>query len=115
MKGQESLKTSTSLPAEGMQTLLCQEDDQRLIVHLLYVSPVHRGDLIPASGNRTIEIIEDIIPLYDISVTVRTDRNVLRVMLVPEESILTFQKKPGEISFTVPKLWCHQMVAIEYE
>jgi hypothetical protein len=95
----------TSLPAQGIVTLTKQEDKQRYINHLLYVSPVKRG--------QSIEVIEDIIPLYNIDVKLKIDQNVKKVYLAPQMIDLPFETCAGGISYVVPKLECHQMIVVE--
>ncbi|OUS74974.1 beta-galactosidase [Paenibacillus sp. MY03] len=97
----------TSLPAQGVVTLQEQREENRLINHLLYVSPVRRGD--------GIEVIEDIIPLQDTKVSITTDRNVASVYLAPQMTPLLYQQDSGVVSYSVPVLECHQMVVIAFE
>ena len=93
----------TDLPAQGVVTLT--EQNERLVLHLLYASPVKRGVC--------VEVIEDILPLYNVNASVRTDKSVKRVYLAPQNEDIAFTQKDGEVSFTVPKLENHQMVVIE--
>ena len=96
----------TSLPAQGVFTLTEQKDEGRLIAHLLYASPVKRGN--------GVEVIEDLVPIYGTRVSVKIgDKNVRRVYLAPQNETLDFSIKDGTITFTVPKFECHQMVVIE--
>ena len=97
----------TSLPAQGIVTLQEQAEEKRLVNHLLYASPVRRGE--------RIEVIEDIIPLYDVKVKVRTSRRVNRVYLAPQMQELAFEREGNAIMYTVPKVECHQMVVLSYE
>lgn len=61
----DSAKTlKTNLPAQGIVTLMKQND--RLICHLLYASPVKRGN--------GIEVIEDILPIYNVELAIKTDK-----------------------------------------
>jgi hypothetical protein len=96
----------TNLPAQGIVTLQEQKDENRLVNHLLYTSPVRRGD--------GIEVIEDIVPLYDVRVSVRTDRAVNGVYLAPQMTPLSFTFENRTVSYVVPELDCHQMVVIDY-
>ncbi len=93
----------TDLPAQGVVTLMKQ--GERLVNHLLYASPVKRGD--------GIEIIEDIVPIYNCNVSVRTDKAPKRVYLAPECIELPYKHENGAVSYTVPKIDTHQMVVIE--
>lgn len=95
---------STTLPAQGIVTLMEQPGERRYVNHLLYATPVKRG-----SG---VEVIEDLLPLYDIGVTLKLAQPVKRVYLAPQMTELPFEEIAGGIRYTVPKLECHQMVAI---
>ncbi|WP_337102635.1 alpha-amylase family protein [Paenibacillus sp. YIM B09110] len=97
----------TSLPAQGIVTLQEQKEENRLVNHLLYASPVRRGE--------GIEVIEDIVPLYDVVVSVRTANPVKQVYLAPQMTPLPFNHENDTVTYTVPVLECHQMVVIDYE
>ena len=97
----------TDLPAQGVVTLMDQKEQSRLVNHLLYASPVRRGN--------GIEVIEDIIPLYDVHVSLRTDHKPSRVYLAPQKEEIPFTWEDGVLSYTVPKLDCHAMAVIEYD
>jgi hypothetical protein len=96
----------TSLPAQGIVTLMKQPSENRYVNHLLYVSPVKRGD--------GVEVIEDILPVYDIKVTVRVPEKVKKLYLAPQMQELAFRQEDNAVSYTLPKLECHQMVVVEY-
>ncbi|MBP1994080.1 alpha-amylase family protein [Paenibacillus eucommiae] len=104
-----SAKTlTTSLPAQGIVTLQEQRAEGRIINHLLYASPVKRGD--------DVEIIEDILPLYDISVSILMEkRQAKQVYLAPQMTPIVFKQDGQKIEYVVPKLECHQMVVIDFE
>jgi len=95
-----------SLPAQGVVTLQRQQGENRYVQHLLYASPVRRGD--------GIEIIEDIVPLYDIRSEVRVSEEIKRVYAAPQMEELPFEQSGGVVSYTLPKLECHQMVVLAY-
>jgi hypothetical protein len=95
----------TSLPAQGIATLMEQTAEHRYVNHLLYASPVKRG--------KDIEVIEDIIPLFDIAVSVALPSAPKRVYLAPEQQELAFDWDGSHASYTVPRLECHQMVVLD--
>lgn len=97
----------TDLPAQGVFTRMEVENEARELYNLLYASPVKRGE--------NVEIIEDIPTLSDISVRIRTRRKAAKVLLLPQEEPLAFSQDGQELRFTLPKLWCHQIVAVDYE
>jgi hypothetical protein len=76
----------------------------RFIHHLLYASPVKRG---------SVEVIEDIVPLYDVNVTLRLPMPAKRVYLAPQLENLPFALNGNEVTYRVPKLECHQMVVVD--
>ncbi|TBL75182.1 beta-galactosidase trimerization domain-containing protein [Paenibacillus thalictri] len=96
---------ATGLPAQGIVTLMHQERENRYVNHLLYASPVKRG-----SG---VEVIEDMIPLYDVPVSLRLPSEAKKVYLAPQMTELPFDTSDGCIHYTVPRLECHQMVVID--
>lgn len=93
----------TNLPAQGVTTLMTQEG--RLVNHLLYASPVKRGE--------NIEIIEDIIPICDCRISIKLDNKPSKVYLAPQMTELDYEYENGRLNYTVPKIDCHQMVVIE--
>ena len=93
----------TNLPAQGIVTLMKQSD--RLICHLLYASPVKRGN--------GIEVIEDIVPIYNVELAIKTDRKINKVYLAPQKEDIDFTYDNGYISVKLDKIECHQMVVFE--
>ncbi len=93
----------TNLPAQGVATLM--EQNSRQICHLLYASPVKRGN--------GVEIIEDILPVYNVSVSIRTDKNISRVYLAPQMEEIPFTYENGRVTVQIKKLECHQMAVFE--
>lgn len=109
----------TDLPSQGIVTLQHQTGLNRYVQHILYASPVRRGN--------NIEVIEDIVPLYDMKVSITIPKSISRVYLAPQMTDIPFDAKEiytsestgsgtdyHSISYTVPKLECHQMVVLEY-
>lgn len=95
------------LPAGGIATLQYQAEDKRYVNHLLYASPVLKG---------RVEVIEDIIPLHNVSVDLRlpSTASVNRVYLAPSMKDLPFTVgNQGEISYTVPHVNNHEMIVLE--
>ena len=97
---------TTNLPAQGIVTLTEQPAHNRQVVHLLYASPVKRGD--------GVEVIEDLLPIMDTSVVLRLSQTVKRVSLAPQGDPIPFEPGVGVVSFTVPRFECHQMVLVDY-
>jgi len=95
---------TTTLPAQGLQTVQRQASEGRTIVHLLYGVPVKRG--------QGVEVIEDLIPLRDVSLALRVNDIPARVYLAPQNIDLPFTVQDGILQATVPEFCCHQMVVV---
>jgi hypothetical protein len=104
----ESKTLSTNLPAQGIVTLMHQPGQNRYVNHLLYASPVKRGE--------DIEVIEDLLPVRQVAVALRLPHaaDIKTVRLVPEDVALPFEQSAEGIRFTVPELTCHCMVELGY-
>ena len=83
-----------------------QAAQNRLVLHLLHYIPIRRS--------KQVDIIEDVIPIYDIPVSVCTDNAIGSVTLVPAGDALEFGAVDGRIEFTVPKVNGHQMIELSY-
>ena len=102
----EKKTLSTNLPAQGVVTLMDQQAEHRLVNHILYASPVRRGD--------GIEIIEDIIPIHGTEVMLRMDRAPKRVYLAPEMKDLDFRYEDGVLTYGIDRFENHAMAVIDY-
>jgi hypothetical protein len=94
--------------AQGPSTLLLTLNEQpqagRLVLHALHYVPERRG--------QELDIIEDILPVYDVKVSVRADRPVERVTLEPQGQALEFTLRDGRVDFTIPRIEGHQLVVL---
>lgn len=97
----------TNLPAQGVVTIQEQKGEKRYVNHLLYATPVQRGE--------GICVVEDIVPLYNVDVSVKLDKKIKNVYLAPQMQSIDFEQKDGRVCYTVEKLDCHQMVVLDYE
>jgi hypothetical protein len=82
-----------------------QPEEKRWIVHLLHYIPERRS--------QEIDIIEDVIPLYNVRISIRLPK-IKSVMCVPEQEPLPYQQKDGRGEFVLPQLAGHQMIALEW-
>lgn len=102
----ENKSLNTNLPAQGIVTLMKQEDKKRYINHLIYASPVKRGE--------DIEVIEDILPLHDTLVTVKVEEPIKRVYLAPEMEDIAFIYENNTVTYKVDRFESHQMIVLDY-
>lgn len=96
---------ATEMPSMGRINLLHQPDKNRYVVHLLYASPIQRG---------TVRVIEDLIPLYNVPVTVDLDENIKSAYLIPSGKKLKAKKQNGKLEFIIPEFTCHTGIVLEY-
>ncbi|MHB8996527.1 MAG: alpha-amylase family protein [Armatimonadota bacterium] len=97
-----------ALTVTGPSTLLATINEQpaqsRKIVHLLHYVAERKA--------KEFDVIEDIIPLYNLPVSVKAD-DAKRVYLAPQETDVAYEVKDGRVEFVVEKLEGHQMVVVE--
>jgi hypothetical protein len=92
-------------PSSTIATLSEQASEKRWVLHLLHYIPERRGT--------AFDVIEDVIPLADIKVRVRTDKPIRQVLAVPQGQALKFQQEGAYVAFTLPRLMGHQMISLE--
>lgn len=93
-------------PSTIISTVNEQVNENRYIVHLLHYIPERRC--------QQIDIIEDIIPLYNLKLTMELDKEPKSVKLVPQNEVVDFEVIAGKLNFNVSKVYGHQMVEISY-
>ncbi|MES2308312.1 MAG: alpha-amylase family protein [Verrucomicrobiota bacterium] len=106
----------TNLPSTARVSLMRQELHHRTVLHLLYASKLNRGgEMMLQGGNlskraKSIEVIEELLPLRDSRVKVHLPHPVQRVSLEPSGIEMTFQQNNGWVEIEIPEWSCHQMV-----
>ena len=93
------------LPSAARVNLIHQPDKKRYVAHLLYATPMKRGEA---------EIIEDLIPLYELKTKIRIPEKITKVYTIPNRKELFYKETKDGVEVTVPKLKCHQAVVFEY-
>lgn len=107
------------LPSTGRVTLMEQQENGRFILHLLHAGTVQRGGPLNINGEGVfntvngVEVIDELLPLHDIPVSVSLPQPVQNVRCVPEGDVLAFNQKEGRVTFTLPRLECHQMIELQ--
>jgi hypothetical protein len=104
----------TNLPTDGRINLLEQPKEKRYIAHLLYAPKSVRGASQNTAVNKSLEVIEDLIPLRDTHVSLRVPRKIKTARLVPEDIALPFTQADGVVSFTVPEFTAHAMIELRH-
>lgn len=100
-----------NLPDRGIVTFTKQDDENRYVGHLLFAHTTKRG------GN--VEVIEDILPLYEIKMTARLPKAPKRVYKVEYrdgglvETDLAFTYADGKASVDVGRVELHAMIVFD--
>jgi hypothetical protein len=93
-------------PSTLLVTVTEQPNYNRWIIHLLHFIPERRS--------RDLDIIEDVIPLFDLKASVKTSRRVREVELVPQSTAISFDHRGSYISFQIPRIDGHAMVSLTF-
>lgn len=93
------------LGSQGRATMLKQADKNRYCLNMTYAAPVRRG---------CAEIIEDILPVYNIKISLDINEKIKRAYLGVTGEELTVTEENGKQTVTVPQLNCHASVVFEY-
>jgi hypothetical protein len=93
-------------PSTTLAALNEQREQKRWVLHLLSYIPQRRG--------QDFDVLEDIIPVFDLKVSLRAPSGVRQVTLVPEQKPLEFEAVEGRLEFIVPRLAGHGMIAVQF-
>jgi hypothetical protein len=91
-------------PSTITSTVNLQKEPDRMVLHLLHYIPEARGE--------EFDVVEDVIPVFDIGCSVRSNGNYSKARLVPESKTLRVKKVGDRLEFVVPEIRGHQMVEI---
>jgi hypothetical protein len=100
----ERLVTAENAPTTLLTALSHQATENRHVLHLLHYIPERRG--------QAFDTIEDVIPLHDLTVSVKSEAPVRSATLEPGGAALSFTQEDGRVRVTVPKLEGHAMVVL---
>lgn len=92
-------------PTTAHITLNYQTIHDRHICHILHYIPERRA--------KEIEIIEDVIPLYNMELKVKLPLKPVKVYCAPSGQVLDFILEGDYVKVTVPEVIGHQMVVFE--
>jgi len=93
------------LPSCGRVSLLQQSGEQRYVAHLLYATPHYRGKL---------ELIEDLLPLYNVPVKLRVPEVIKKATLIPYNTGLQLEQDGDSVKVLVPQFQMHCAVVFGY-
>ena len=95
----------TDAPTTAHLTVNRQPAERRSVLHLLHYIPERRAE--------GIDTIEDVIPLYNEAVALRTDHEPARVYLAPSGQEIPCRYEDGYARVVVPEVRGHQMVVFQ--
>ena len=95
----------TNLPSGGVITLNTQAAYNRDVLHMLYAMPTKRGN--------GVEIIEDIMPVYNTTFEIKT-APVKSVTLVPQNKKIPYTYDNGTLKINIDRFECSQIALIEH-
>ncbi len=101
----ESIEFVFDLSSSGRVNLLFQPNKKRYVAHLLYGSPIQRGDT---------RVIEDLPPIFDTKVVLNVAEEINSVRLIPDGINLEFTTTEEGIVAIVPKFQCDAALVYEY-
>jgi hypothetical protein len=78
---------------------------RRTIVHFLQFVADRR--------TQGLDIVEDVVPLQNVPVSMRMERQPRKVYLAPAGTVLPFTAADGRVSVMVPRIEGHQMLVVE--
>ena len=58
------------------------------------------------------EVIEDIVPLYNVECKIKCDKKPSEILIVPDGKALEFEYTDGYARFVVPEVNIHAMIVI---
>ncbi len=102
----EPLVRTPGAPTALLAALNEQKTANRQVLHLLCYVPERRGN--------DFDVVEDVVPLADTRLSVRTDKKPARVTLVPEGKTLAFTYQGNRTECTLPVLKGHQMIELSF-
>ena len=115
----EDLSLTTNLPSTARVTLNEQATENRSVLHLLNANTVLRGGEVSLSGGNlsragNIEVIEELLPLYNTEVTLKTTKPIKRIILEPQGKELNFEQLDGTVKIKLDEFTCHQMIVLNH-
>ena len=97
--------SEVDLPSAARINLLHQANDRRLVLHLLYSTPIKRG---------IASVIEDFVPLSNIKVNFDFEKEINCVTLLPDDKVLSVTKNGLKQFVIIPKFKSHCILVFNY-
>ncbi len=98
-------QVKAQVPTTAHINLNYQDFHDRYVLHILHYIPERRCE--------QIDVIEDVIPLYNINLQVKLPKAPKKVYCAPTGTLLEFAFKDGYADVCIPEVLGHQMVVFE--
>ncbi len=93
-------------PSTIITNLFEQPEQNRQVLHLLHYIPVRKCKL--------LDIVDEVIMLYQIKITMQVQRRVRRVYSAPDMTEIPFIQEGDYLEFTIEKINGHHMSVIDF-
>ncbi|MCF7855570.1 MAG: beta-galactosidase trimerization domain-containing protein [Candidatus Pacebacteria bacterium] len=119
MLGDEASLMS-NMPSTARVSLTHQEAEKRYVLHLLYANTIRRGDQIHFSDegyvrdSAPLEVIEELLPLHDVTVQLNLLTTPTKATLEPQGTEIPLKTENGTVMLNLDSFTCHQMIALQY-
>lgn len=108
----------TSMPSTARLSLMQQKKDSRYILHLLYANTISRGAQTEPGdkirGTKTLEVIEELMPLTVKNIAVKLPEKVTKVVSEPDGKELKFRYNRNLLEIEDQNFECHKMIVLHY-
>lgn len=109
----------TNMPSTARVSLNHQPDKKRYVLHLLYANTVNRGGQVhdfgmDHVGNKSVEVIDELMPLHDVKVDVVLPKKITRATIVPDNRTLTVTTQSDRTHLAIDEFTCHCMIELSY-
>jgi hypothetical protein len=94
-----------NLQSCGRVSFLQQKKQKRYVAHLLYTPALQRGE---------VNVIEDFMPVSNVSIEVNVPENVKKAYQIPGNKPLAMKKVGSKIQIAVPTFTMHTGIVLEY-
>jgi hypothetical protein len=111
---QDPLLVVLEAPSCVEMTAYEREEAKQLVIHLVNYQP-ENGRTIAYGKVETRHIIQETLPVYNLRLKVKVDKEIESIKLQPENTEVSYETMDGYVSITIPELKNHGMVVLDYK
>ena len=94
-------------PSSVITNLMEQREENRFVLHILHY--------IPQRKCKQLDIVDDVIPIYNLEMKLHIEKPVSRIYLAPQLTQLPFTQDISTLMFKIPEINGHQMCIIDFK